>query len=66
MKGRLVAFLKEELQISSDVIMVGLRHCGEDISLLPMILWQYGLVTIEQLSYIWDWLEIHSSMADLI
>jgi hypothetical protein len=61
MKGRLVAFLKEELQISSDVIMVGLRHCGEDISLLPMILWQYGLVTIEQLSYIWDWLEIPSN-----
>jgi len=24
---------------------------------LPMLLWQYGLVTIEQLDRIFDWLE---------
>jgi Protein of unknown function (DUF2949) len=24
---------------------------------LPMILWQYGLVTIEQLNRIYDWIE---------
>jgi hypothetical protein len=24
---------------------------------LPMILWQYGLVTLEQLDRIFDWLE---------
>jgi hypothetical protein len=24
---------------------------------LPMILWQYGLVTLEQLDQIYDWLE---------
>jgi Protein of unknown function (DUF2949) len=26
---------------------------------LPMVLWQYGLVTIEQLDRIYDWIETH-------
>lgn len=58
MKGRLVNFLHEELNIPIEAITIGLRHCGEDPSLLPMILWQYGLVTLEQLNSIWDWLEM--------
>ena len=58
MKARLVSFLQEELNIPTEAIAIGLRHCGEDPRLLPMILWQYGLVTLEQLNHIWDWLDM--------
>jgi len=26
-------------------------------NLLPMVLWQYGLITIEQLDQVFDWME---------
>lgn len=58
MKTRLIRFLQEELRIPADSIKVALRHHREPIpSLLPMVLWQYGLITIEQLDKIFDWLE---------
>ncbi len=50
-------FLQEELAISRDSIAIALRHREQDPGLLPMILWQYGLVTLEQLDKIYDWLE---------
>jgi hypothetical protein len=57
MKTRLVRFLQDELGISQDSIKIALRHEETLPSLLPMILWQYGLVTLEQLEKIFDWLE---------
>ncbi|HBB33772.1 MAG TPA: hypothetical protein DDZ80_05090 [Cyanobacteria bacterium UBA8803] len=54
---RLVHFLGEELAIPAASIALALRHCQETPNLLPMILWQYGLVTLQQLDQIFDWLE---------
>jgi hypothetical protein len=36
---------------------VALKHSEQDPGPLPMILWQYGLVTLEQLEQIYDWME---------
>jgi Protein of unknown function (DUF2949) len=36
---------------------IALRQVEENPGPLPMILWQYGLVTIEQLNQIYDWLD---------
>ena len=60
-----IHFLKDELAISSASIEVierasstsDLSYPKLDSSALPMILWQYGLVTLEQLDKIFDWLE---------
>jgi hypothetical protein len=57
MQTRLIQFLQEELSIPKDAIEVALRQQEPIPSLLPMILWQYGLVTLEQLDKIFDWLE---------
>lgn len=57
MKARLIRFLQDELMIPSDSIRMALRHEEPIPSLLPMVLWQYGLVTLEQLDKIFDWLE---------
>lgn len=53
-----IRFLREELAIPSAAISLALRHQEESPSLLPMTLWQYGLISLEQLDRIFDWLEI--------
>ena len=47
--SQLIRFLEEDLSISTSSIAIALRHLENDPGPLPMILWQYGLVTIEQL-----------------
>ncbi|MDP5339647.1 MAG: DUF2949 domain-containing protein [Nodularia sp. (in: cyanobacteria)] len=55
--SRLIHFLQEDLSISAASLAVALRHREQDPGPLPMILWQYGLITLEQLEKIYDWLE---------
>ncbi|XPM61056.1 MAG: DUF2949 domain-containing protein [Leptolyngbya sp. IPPAS B-1204] len=50
-------FLQEDLALSSASIAIALRYREHDPGPLPMILWQYGLITLEQLDRIFDWLE---------
>ncbi|NJN85255.1 MAG: DUF2949 domain-containing protein [Leptolyngbyaceae cyanobacterium SL_7_1] len=54
---RLITFLKEELAIPAAAIAFALRYQDQGTNLLPMVLWQYGLITLEQLDQIFDWLE---------
>jgi hypothetical protein len=56
-KPNLIKFLREELAISAASLQVALKHSEQDPGPLPMILWQYGLVTLEQLEQIYDWME---------
>lgn len=55
--SRLIQFLQDELAISPSSIAVALRQSEQDPGPLPMILWKYGLITLEQLDQIFDWLE---------
>jgi hypothetical protein len=54
---RLIYFLRDELAIPSASIELAVRHQPAALNLLPMVLWQYGLVTLKQLDQIFDWLE---------
>ncbi|MBF2014796.1 MAG: DUF2949 domain-containing protein [Rivularia sp. T60_A2020_040] len=55
-----INFLKKELLLTSCDISVAVRKSKLDKGPLPMLLWQYGLVDIEQLERIFDWLESQS------
>lgn len=55
--SQFIAFLQERLALSGAEIAVALRHRERSHGPLPMILWQYGLVSLDQLSQIFDWLE---------
>lgn len=55
--SRFIRFLQEDLALSSASIAIALRYREHDPGPLPMILWQYGLITLEQLDRIFDWLE---------
>lgn len=57
----LIDFLVSELAIPRDSIALGLRQSETAPNLLPMVLWQYGLVTTEQLDQIFTWLETTGS-----
>ncbi|BAS58328.1 hypothetical protein NIES2135_22840 [Leptolyngbya boryana NIES-2135] len=56
-RSKLIEFLKTELALPNSAIDLAVRHSQIDTEPLPMILWQYGLVTLNQLDQIFDWLE---------
>lgn len=56
-KSQLISFLQQELTIPETSIMLALRQGEQDPGPLSIILWQYGLVSLEQLEKIFDWLE---------
>jgi hypothetical protein len=62
---QLIYFLQHELAVSDEAIAMALKHPEQDIA-LHMILWQYGLVSIDQLGQIFDWLlnRIHDPITD--
>lgn len=62
--SRFIRFLQEDLAISPSSIAFAERVRSSTspahdpvLTPLPMILWQYGLVTLDQLNQIFDWLE---------
>ena len=54
---KLIRFLQEELTLPTESIEFVLRQEESMPNRLPMVLWQYGLVTLEQLDQILSWLE---------
>jgi len=56
-QSQLIEFLRQELALPAEAIALGLRRSASSPNLLPIILWQYGLVTTHQLDQIYDWLE---------
>lgn len=54
---RLLQFLHYEMDIPSQSLDMAVRQCNAAVGSLPMILWQYGLININQLQQVFDWLE---------
>lgn len=54
--SHLICYLREELAVSEDSIDLALRHCEQECGTLPMVLWRYGFVSIDQLDQIFDWM----------
>ncbi|MUG91684.1 DUF2949 domain-containing protein [Scytonema sp. UIC 10036] len=52
-----INFLQKELFLTVGDIAIALRKHQLNNEPLAMLLWQYGLVDIEQLERILDWLE---------
>jgi Protein of unknown function (DUF2949) len=50
----LIQFLQEEIGILPAELKFALERA--EPTFLPMILWQYGLVTLNQLAQIFDWI----------
>jgi hypothetical protein len=57
MLTQLLEFLQKDLEIPADSLRLALNLSQPTLNQLPMILWQYGLISLEQLDRIFDWLE---------
>jgi Protein of unknown function (DUF2949) len=55
--NKLIRFLTEDLSLSTASMDMALKQIESNPGPLPMVLWQYGLVTIDQLNQIYDWLD---------
>jgi hypothetical protein len=58
MLEQLINFLRSELEVSADAISLAQKTETVEPYTLPIILWQYGLLNIQQLDCVFDWLEI--------
>ena len=57
LESQFIQFLEDDLLLSHESISLALKHYDNDFSLLPVVLWKYGLATLDQLDYMFDWLE---------
>jgi hypothetical protein len=57
-REKLINFLHSELSIPADTIALARKTEEQDPNILSMILWQYGLLTLEQLEAVLNWLEM--------
>lgn len=58
MLERLIDFLILELGISAEAISLAKKVANPQPHILPIILWQYGLLENKQLDRVYDWLEV--------
>lgn len=50
----LLQFLQNDLAVSEESIASALQQSNQDTSLFPIVLWQHGLITLEQLDRAFD------------
>jgi Protein of unknown function (DUF2949) len=50
-------FLRQNLNLSDDSVQLALKQSQSDYNSLPIVLWQYGLVTLPELDRVYDWFE---------
>jgi hypothetical protein len=48
--------LQAAFALEPRAIAIALPHCRHNADLLPTILWQYGLISLQQLDRMLDWL----------
>jgi hypothetical protein len=56
----LLNFLRQDLSLSAESLAIAERtacNAIDNSNNLPIILWQYGLISLEELDRIFDWLE---------
>ncbi|MBE9166881.1 DUF2949 domain-containing protein [Pleurocapsales cyanobacterium LEGE 06147] len=56
-REQLISFLHSELAVPDDSITFASKNGEQDPNILSVILWQYGLLTLEQLEQVFNWLE---------
>jgi hypothetical protein len=54
---QVINFLRQNLNLSDDSVQLALKQSRSDYSSLPIVLWQYGLVSLAELDRIYDWFE---------
>ena len=56
----IVNFLCQDLNLSNESVQLALKKTQSDRGTLPIVLWQYGLVSLQQLDRIFELFESYS------
>ena len=51
----LLRFLRNELGLSDSAIAMGIRQSEVEQAPLPVVLWRFGLISLEQFEQVLDW-----------
>jgi len=53
----LISYIQTELNVSDDAIAIACRQPLFSPSHVPVALWQFGLISLDDVNKIFDWLE---------
>jgi hypothetical protein len=56
---KVVDFLRQDLSVPDESVRLALKQSQSDYGSLPIVLWQYGLVSLQQLDRLYDWFELY-------
>ena len=51
----LLRYLRHELALSDNALELGLRQSAQEQAPLPVVLWRFGLITLEQFDQVLSW-----------
>ena len=51
----LLDFLQQRLGLSGSALTLGLRQADLEQAPLPIVLWSFGLLSLDQLQQVFDW-----------
>ena len=51
----LIDFLQQRLGLSGSALTLGLRQAELEQAPLPIVLWSFGLLSLDQLQQVFDW-----------
>jgi hypothetical protein len=53
----LLRFLRQQLGLSDNALQLGIRQAQLEQAPLAVVLWRYGLISLEQFNQLLDWLD---------
>ncbi len=54
--ARMLHYLHDELALAENTVNAAMDRSGQEFLFLPMVLWEYDLLTLKQVDQIYDWL----------
>ncbi|MCX5950989.1 MAG: DUF2949 domain-containing protein [Cyanobacteria bacterium] len=56
----ILRFLRHQLGLSESSLAMGIRHSEVEQAPLPVVLWRFGLISLEQLEQVLDWQDLQT------
>ncbi|MBM5797889.1 MAG: DUF2949 domain-containing protein [Cyanobacteria bacterium M_surface_7_m2_040] len=53
----LLRYLRQQLGLSESALALGLKQAEQEQAPLPVVLWRFGLISLEQLDAVFSWQE---------
>jgi hypothetical protein len=51
----LLRYLRQELALSDNALQLGLRQSEQEQAPLPVVLWRFGLISLDQFDQVLSW-----------